>query len=378
MLNNFVYAEESMEETRGELENEFNCKNNEISKDIEEDNVKSKEDNKYKNVKGKIKICVILLVILLSIIGIITTFYYRNKQKIILEQQKIEQETLKDYNAYIENLNWLYSSLISGANISESVCVLTCNVWHDAIYENPSDETKKYISGVEDFDEALERVYSDEEIQKQLNEINESKEKCDKYIQNLQSCPEELNKAYDIALQANTAFSILADLALNPTGSYNTYSKEESEKVDAFIDAYTTLRAVIPTKKEVPLYDIKGNKINDEFAFDIYLNQMGDKLPETVDDSMASMGYYRDKVIICEREGKVSYNELGGVVSHISWETENSESSLEDEIINKLKEKYGEQNIKKKNSYSWNDDLTCNILVKVTDDKIQISWMSAF
>ena len=98
-----------MEETRGELKNEFNCKNNEISKDIiEEDNVKSKEDNKYKNVKGKIKICVILLVILLSIIGIITTFYYRNKQKIILEQQKIEQETLKQYNAYIENLNWLY------------------------------------------------------------------------------------------------------------------------------------------------------------------------------------------------------------------------------------------------------------------------------
>lgn len=40
-----------MKETRGELENEFNCKNNEISKDIiEEDNVKSKEDNKYKNV----------------------------------------------------------------------------------------------------------------------------------------------------------------------------------------------------------------------------------------------------------------------------------------------------------------------------------------
>lgn len=89
----------------------------------------------------------------------------------------------------------------------------------------------------------------------------------------MQSSPSELSKAYDAALEAYTTFEALADIALEPTGSYNSYREEEKTKVNEYITAYKTLEAVIPSKKEVPLYNSKGKLVQDEFYFDIYLNK---------------------------------------------------------------------------------------------------------
>lgn len=329
-----------------------------------------------------------VLVVLVILSGAVIAFNsFKKHQELLarqqavqeaLAQQQAEKEKIEEYNTHIENLNLLYSSSLSGAGTAESVCVLTCNVWQDAIYGNSSDETQKYVSGTADFNEALQRVYNDQEIKEKLNGIKDDKEKSNKYIQNLQSCPEELNKAYDIALQVNTAFSSLADLALTPTGSYNTYSQSEHEKVDAFITSCTTLRAVIPSKKEVPLYNTNGDRVKDQFAFDIYLNQLSDKLPDTVDDSGASiMGIYKDSATICGYEGEVSYFTNNDLVRSISWEVETIDNDSLDKIVRRLRHKYGEENLQDDTSYSWSDNLACNILVQITDKKTKITWLSA-
>lgn len=376
---------ETQENKNNDLENDLKSVANETVEDekneiVEENPVQSNENNNLVQKKGKStkKIIPICIVGLLVLVGAMIAFINYNKHQEILAQQQAEKEKIEEYNTHIENLNLLYASSLSGASTAESVCVLTCNVWQDAIYGDPSDETQKYVSGATDFNEALQRVYDDEEIQEKLSEVTTAKEESDKYIQNLQSCPEELSKAYDIALQVNTTFNALADLALNPNGSYNTYSQSEKEKVDAFVSTYTMLKAVIPSKKEVPMYDEKGNNVEDQFGFDIYLNQLSDKLPDTVDDSGAAiMGIYKDSATICGHQGEVSYFAYSEVIRAISWEIEAVDDNSVDDIVNKLREKYGEENIQDDTSYSWSDNLACSVLLTITDEKVKINWLSA-
>ena len=374
-------TQENKNNLESDLKNVVNETVEDGKKEIEEESPIEANDNnnlelkKEKSTKKIILICIVGLVV---VIGAVVAFINHNKHQEILAQQQAEKEEIEEYNTHIENLNLLYSSSLSGASTAESVCVLTCNVWQDAIYGDSSEETQKYVYGAADFNEALQRVYDDEEIQEKLSDISDAKEKSDKYIQSLQSCPEELSKAYDSALQVNTTFNALADLALSPTGSYNTYSQSEREKVEAFVTAYTTLKAVIPSKKTVPMYDTKGNYVEDQFAFDIYLNQLTDKLPDTVDDTGAAiMGIYNDSAIICGHEGEVAYFGMNGVIHAISWETQSLDTDSINELVNKLREKYGEESIQDETSYSWTDNLACNILVTVTDEKVKINWMSA-
>lgn len=337
------------------------------------------EPIEHEKKSGKTIKIIIGICILVALVGILFTVNNNNrKRKELIAQQQAEKEDIQEYNSYIENLNLLYASTLSGASNAESVCVLVCNVWQDAIFGDYNDETKKYVTGASDFNEAVNRVYSDEDIKKKLNEITDRRDRANTYIQNLQFCPEELDKAYDIALEVNTDFNALADLALNPSGNYNSYSTSEKEKVDAFVKSYVTLKAVIPPKKTVPFYDAKGNKIDDPFAIDIYLNQLADKLPNTVDGTFASMlGIYKDSATICGYDGDISYFHSNEVIQAISWETDIMSDDEINNLVNKMKEKYGEVSFQDETSYSWSENLACHILMSITDEKVRINWMSA-
>lgn len=336
-----------------------------------------------KNKKGLIIAGVILVIIILAA-GI--AMYMNHKEKVAREEaerqriarQEAEKAEIETYNAHINDLNLLYSTSYSGASEAESVCVLVLNVWKDAIFNTPSAETEKYVSGAADFNEAIQRVYSDAEIQEKITSIRGTKDKVNSYIQNLQSCPEELSKAYDVALELNTTFNALTDLALSPEGSYTSFGAAKNDKTDAYIASYKTMEAVIPEKKIVPLYSVNGAPIDDMFAFDIYLNQSGSKLPDTVDGKLATVGgLYTDVATICGTEGELSYNATNGLIYHISWKVENPGETLTDDILNKLREKYGKEDVQKDNSYSWNQDSTCMVLLDVKDGETKVSWLSA-
>ena len=325
----------------------------------------------------------VILVILALITGI--TLYLKHKEKVEREealrqkiaQQEAEKAEIESYNSFITDLNLLYSTSFSGASEAESVCVLVLNVWKDSIFETPSAETEKYVSGAADFNEAIQRVYADAEIQEKVTSIRKTQDKVDTYIQNLQSCPAELSKAYDVALELNAAFNGLTDLALSPEGNYTSFGTAKKDKTDAYIASYKTMEAVIPGKKPVPLYDANGNSIDDMFAFDIYLNQSGDQLPETVDSKLATAGFYRDTATICGTEGDLDYNELNGRIFYISWKTENPNETLTGDILNGLRAKYGKEDSQQDNIYSWNKDSTCMVSLEEEDDEVKVSWLSS-
>lgn len=313
------------------------------------------------------------------VIAIIAGIGISSKNAKIREQQKAEQKEIITYNEYVDKLNSLYSQAFNGASDAEAICVLTGKVWTNSIYGKSDEETDKYTAGAIDFNAAIQNIYNDEEIKKKLDNVRDIQEKCSNYIQALQSCPDELGKCYDAAVQLNTAYTAFAELALSPSGNLTSYRDSESKKAEELLNAYNTLGAMIPAKKEVPLYDDKGDRIKDEFAFEIYLNQKPDKLPDTVDDTMAKIGLdsYKDSAVVCGEEGTINYTILSGTVGYIHWTVETPGDTTPDKLLEKLRERYGKENTKKDNTYLWNNDKNKDsVTLKVESDKVSISWLN--
>ena len=334
---------------------------------------KSTEQKEKKPLKKRYLVIFIIIVLIAGIIvwGCIKT----SKEKKLIEQQNAEVQEIKEYNQYVECLNSVYSNALSGASTAEDVCVLVLNVWQDAIYDDSSDETSKYVSGASDFNEALERVYADEEIKDKLSSISDYQEYLDNDMNNLQSAPSELEKAYDAAVEVSTTFKSLAKMAESPSGSYNSFSSDEKDNVNAFISAYNTLESVIPAKKEVPKYDSKGNQVEDELSFLLYLNQMTNKLPSSAQEYL--LGNYQDEAVIEGLNGKIWYSVHNKVVQSITWKTDKINQENEEKLLSYLKLRYGKPQSEDKSLIMWTQsDITDNLAVsyKIEDGSLEIIW----
>lgn len=351
----------------------------EIKEDIgTEQETKTGDESKDKR-SGKTKKIIAAVAGVAIVIAIITGVVISNKNAKIREQQKAEQDEIIAYNEHVDNLNSLYKNAFDGASNAEPVCVLTANVWGNSIYGYSDEATDKYTAGTRDFNVAIQNIYKDEEIIEKLDKAQDAQEKCNSYIQAFQSCPDELSRCYDAAVQLNTAYAALVELAMSPSGNLTSYRDSESKKIDAFISAYNTLGSMIPAKKEVPLYDDKGNRIKDEFSFVIYLNQNFDKLPDTVDDTMAKIGLgtYKDNAKVCGTEGALNYRISSGLVNYIDWSVKNPDDTLGDELLDELRARYGKETTKKDNAYFWNDkEDKDSLMLEVESDKVSISWFN--
>ena len=142
--------------------------------------------------------------------------------------------------------------MISGGSDAESLCNLTLQVWGNAIYENSDEETDKYTRPngyfVSDFNTALENLYADSDTQDTISYIQSNQASVKEVIKKLQNPPEGLNKCYDTVTVLYEAYKTLTDLAINPTGSYNSVSTDENDTVSDFLSAYDKLDNQIPEK----------------------------------------------------------------------------------------------------------------------------------
>ena len=332
------------------------------------------ESTKKKPFKKTYLIIAVVAICLIAVLGVKIS----NKKKLIAKQNSEVQE-IKEYNQYVTYLNDVYSETLSGASTAEDVCVLVLNVWQDAIYHDSSDQTSKYVTGASDFDEALDRVYADDDVQDKLSKVKNYQDYLSDSINKLQSAPPELEKAYDAALEASTTFKALAQMALSPSGSYNTYSADEQDKVNAIISAYNTLESLIPGKKEVPVYDKNGKKVENDLAFLIYLGQMTNKLPNEIkEQSTGSMlGMYNDEATICEKNGEITYYSSNKVINGVQWRIDSYKDSDKQQLISYLEERYGEATESNDGLYWSNNDNIDNAYVSMEEKEngqLVITW----
>jgi len=159
------------------------------------------------------------------------------------------------FNSYIDNLQMAQLIMLSGGSEAESLCNLTAKVWRNAIYKTSDSETDKYTkpgySFVNDFNEALSNLYSDPVTVRKVSDIKSNQETVKGLIRDLQSPPDGLERCYDTVTELYASYKGLTDLAINPSGNYNSFSESKSKKVSDFMEAFEKLSAQIPDKLKV-------------------------------------------------------------------------------------------------------------------------------
>lgn len=195
------------------------------------------------NKGGYKKVSLIIISIVIILAAVFFGFRYINQQK----AQRIFEAS---FNAYIENLYTAQALMLAGGSEAESLCNLTANVWQNAIYEESDITTDKYTKPngffVDDFNIALTNLYKDSSTKAKITGIESNQSDVQTVIRDLQNPPVGLENCYETITELYTAYKGLTNLAINPTGSYNTFTSSKNEKIENFMEAFDKLGSQIP------------------------------------------------------------------------------------------------------------------------------------
>lgn len=173
-----------------------------------------------------------------------------------------EQKKIDEYNTYIDNVNSACDNMLSSAATGETICNLTRSVWYNAIYKKDDSTTNKYTKTpttkykgtqyyafVDDFNEALQNLFKDEDIQKKISSIESSHDSINEMMKKLQNPTDDLKDCHDAIFELNEVYNSLVSLATDPSGNYTSYSSSVNTTINDFKNKYTNIKNKIPEKK---------------------------------------------------------------------------------------------------------------------------------
>lgn len=220
---------------------------------------------------SKKKIGVVILVVL--IIG-----------SVVFGVRQYEQQA-KD-NKYQTNLSLSATLIKFGGEDAITMISTTREVWHNAIYKENDPLTDKYCCPISqywfiDFNEALAKLYSSSEYITNIAKIQKERELLSTLMNELKEPPEKHKEAYETLKELYTEYMVISNLAIEPTGSLNSYTENCNAKQQNFItlcnkiQIYTEIKDRDTYEKMVGTLDIdsKGldNEIDQEY-WDKYYN----------------------------------------------------------------------------------------------------------
>lgn len=180
---------------------------------------------KENNKKRKIIVISVIAFVLLAVCAMGVNF--------------VKQAALAEYSA---NMTKAAQTMLDGAAKSENVGNLVINVWNNAIYEKRDDKTDKYTMQngkfVDDFNDALEKLFADDELNKSISEIRDYQNNVANLMKALKNPPKKYEEAYSVLKNFYDNYVKLTNSAANPTGSLKTFSKDfdqyDTDTVNAF------------------------------------------------------------------------------------------------------------------------------------------------
>ncbi len=75
-------------------------------------------------------------------------------------------------------------------------------------------------------------------------------------MKELQDPPDGLENSNDTVTDLYSAYQSLTNLAINPSGSLQSFADNKGQKIDKFLELYQKLGAQIPDKKDI-LFETK-------------------------------------------------------------------------------------------------------------------------
>lgn len=185
-------------------------------------------------------IIALAIVAVLAIAGVIG--YSIHKENLAKEAAQISAD-------YAANMELVSYTMLMGAIDAEDAGNLIKQVWYNAIYEERDSATDKYTrpSGywVDDFNEALGNLFSDKTFTSQIADIEENQDTVATLMKQLKNPPEEHEEAYDAIKEYYDAYIELTNLAVNPTGSLQTFSNSFNEADTNVLNCYNAVKLYI-------------------------------------------------------------------------------------------------------------------------------------
>lgn len=153
-------------------------------------------------------------------------------------------------NQYSENLDSAVEKMAVSASDAENLLNLTGNVWSNAIFEEADSETDEYTQPngyfVSDFNDALQKLYADEDTIATIADITTSQEEVAALMKKLKTPPNKYKDSYATLLELYNAYQGVTGLAVSPEGNLESFQNSSNEKRDEFVKLYKKLEAQLP------------------------------------------------------------------------------------------------------------------------------------
>ena len=194
---------------------------------VEVTNVSLKRPSKKKIIIGAI---IAAAVIILAVIGILIGTGVKANKAV----------------KYGDNLKSTSNLMLVGAAEAESCGNLIKSVWYNAIYEKSDATTDKYTKSgywfVDDFNDALANLFSDEDFASRIEAIKSNQDSVGASMKDLGNPPDEWKEAYADLKVFYDAYLDLTNLAVSPTGSLQTFSSNFNDADSKASNAYNKMQ----------------------------------------------------------------------------------------------------------------------------------------
>lgn len=187
---------------------------------------KIKEEKKKKN-KSKIIIFGIIVAVLIAI-STITLF--------IINQKRL--------STYKKNYEDIIDKIYDSARKTEDALSLYRKVWYNTIWEEDDIQTDKYTKDAtgefnDDFNDSLTNLWISSDYSSKINDIKiDSLSEIPSLYKKLKNPPKKMKNAFDDLEELYDAYLSFTDMALNPSGSLNSFTNKYNELDDKVASLY--------------------------------------------------------------------------------------------------------------------------------------------
>ena len=188
----------------------------------------------------------IIMIAIIAVIGaaMIAAIGVQTHKKNVAAKAAAEAQNQSE--EYGTNLNLAAYSMLSGASDAETCGNLIKKVWYNSIYKKSDSKTDKYTKPdgyfVSDFNDALQNLFSESSFSGQIADINSNKDTVNSLMKKLKNSPEEYKDAYEALSKLYDAYISLTNLATDPTGSLQTFSKNFNDADNETLNCYNALK----------------------------------------------------------------------------------------------------------------------------------------
>ncbi len=150
---------------------------------------------------------------------------------------------------YQTNLSDITYKMIDGAAKAESMCNLTRSVWYNTIFKESDKQTDKFTKTNgkfnNDFNDSLTTLFLDTDYLSDKIFVESNQEEVKDIMKEMKNPPKEYEDAYDDLSSFYDAYLDFTNLALNPSGNYNSFSDKFSELDSETIKLYDRVKSYL-------------------------------------------------------------------------------------------------------------------------------------